>query len=710
MKLADINIGKKFFGTVLTVAGIFSCVMIFMIFQMNRLAALQDEGAGRSKDAILLHEYMISLQNVYAVVADAIINRNIKETHGNFNHIKALVIKEADLVDGLIDTDQEKAWAAEYRKHLTQLIDLFEGGMLPILDKEESVERRLADALKIREIASTVEQVYPVMADAVINRDLDGARRDMEKVKETVPSTIDSVRKLVDSDAERAAAERFASSYHQYIALFEKEMLPLLEGNDRDDWNQIRRVDERIDSLRMEALSGLHEIIVALQNESAAIAADERKIRDLDGEIDSVRESAASVLEKITESLQAEEAAADKTYDTVQKSSQLFSVIIALIGAAMALALAWIITRAITAPLEKGVEVANTLAKGKLTVDIEVPGGDEVGQLMAAMKNMVKSLKSIVAEVKGASVNVASGSQQLSSTASQLSQGSTEQAASAEQASSSMEEMSANIRQNADNAQQTEKIAIQAADDAEKGGRAVNETVGAMKKIAEKISIIEEISRQTNMLALNAAIEAARAGEHGKGFAVVADAVRKLAERSQTAAAEISSLSTSSVEIAENAGKMLNKIVPDIRKTAELVQEINAASNEQKTGADQINQALQQLDIVIQQNASASEEMSATSEELAAQAEQLQSAMAFFDIGKEFQGSASYRARRQAPLKDEKQVPKIGHTTGRRDFSKTGHHASDALQENKGGPGGVAIDLEKEGGFSDAMDDDFERY
>jgi methyl-accepting chemotaxis protein len=193
-----------------------------------------------------------------------------------------------------------------------------------------------------------------------------------------------------------------------------------------------------------------------------------------------------------------------------------------------------------------------------------------------------------------------------------------------------MEQMSSNIRQNADNATQTEKIALKAASDAKEGGQAVNHTVDAMRQIAAKISIVEEIARQTNLLALNAAIEAARAGEHGKGFAVVASEVRKLAERSQRAAGEITQLAGSSVEVAEKAGKLLSTILPDVQKTAELVQEITAASREQDSGAGQINKAIQQLDQVIQQNAASSEETSSTSEELAGQAGQLQSAISFF--------------------------------------------------------------------------------
>ena len=371
-------------------------------------------------------------------------------------------------------------------------------------------------------------------------------------------------------------------------------------------------------------------------------------------------------------------------------------VLVALMVVALILSVitALVLTRSIVRPLAMAVTAANSVAEGDLRVSIEASGKDETGQLLAAMQQMTTKLKEVVADVRSASDNVASGSQQLSSGSEEMSQGASEQAAAAEEASSSMEQMSSNIRQNADNAMQTEKMAVKSAEDAKKGGKAVEETVHAMKEIAGKISIIEEIARQTNLLALNAAIEAARAGEHGKGFAVVASEVRKLAERSQKAAAEISELSGSSVEVAETAGELLAKMVPDIQRTAELVQEISAASKEQDSGAEQINKAIQQLDQVIQQNASASEEMASTSEELAAQAERLQQSIAFFRMDDAMRQSQQARIANRPPARKVTHIPQ----------SPAGKQERQAMKK-VANAGGTMLDLGE-----DKADNEFERF
>jgi len=273
---------------------------------------------------------------------------------------------------------------------------------------------------------------------------------------------------------------------------------------------------------------------------------------------------------------------------------------------------------------------ANLIANGDLTVSIEKRSSDDL--LMHSLNEMILSITRILEEFRNAADNISNASQQMSATSQDMSQGASEQASSAEEVSSSMEQMAANIQQNTDNAQQTEKIAVNSAEGINKVALAAKDTLNQMKEIAEKVSIIGEIARQTNILALNAAVEAARAGEHGKGFAVVAAEVRKLAERSQSAAVEIDSLTKISVRSTEEAGMLMNAIAPEIQKTAKLVQEITAASMEQSSGADQVNNALQQLNKVTQQNAAASEEMSTGAEELSSQAEQLLETISFFKL------------------------------------------------------------------------------
>ncbi|MDH4162964.1 MAG: methyl-accepting chemotaxis protein [Nitrospirota bacterium] len=288
--------------------------------------------------------------------------------------------------------------------------------------------------------------------------------------------------------------------------------------------------------------------------------------------------------------------------------------------------------RLIVRPITALTGVAERIARGDLTVTISAESEDETGKLTDVMGVMADRIDDVVSDVKSTAQVLASESSQIAESAAQMSQGATTQAASAEEASASIEQMAATIRQNAENSRETEKIAAKAAEDASDGRRSVSNAVLAMRQIAEKITVIEEIARQTNLLALNAAIEAARAGDLGKGFAVVAAEVRKLAERSRMAAAEIGEISTTSVEVAEMAGEMLDKLVPDIQRTADMVQEISAACGEQATGVDQISESILQLNEVVQQNAGAAEELSSSSEELAAQADQLRQAISYFIV------------------------------------------------------------------------------
>lgn len=323
-------------------------------------------------------------------------------------------------------------------------------------------------------------------------------------------------------------------------------------------------------------------------------------------------------------------------------------VIVALIGAALLAISSFILGRGISRGLSIAAAAADRMSAGDITTTVEITSKDEIGTLQASMSSMIDSLSRVISEVRSGSAALSSASAQVSASAQALAQGTSEQAASVEETTSSLQEMSASIEQNAANTRSMEQMAMKGASDAEESGRAVRDTVEAMNSIAQKISIIEEIAYQTNLLALNAAIEAARAGEHGRGFAVVATEVRKLAERSQTAAKEIGSLAGSSVKVAERSGQLLTELVPSIRKTADLVQEVAAASREQSAGVTQINQALNQVDQVTQRNASSAEELSSTAEEMSSQAEALRELMAFFKLNEAIDVPAP-RAQRPAP-------------------------------------------------------------
>jgi methyl-accepting chemotaxis protein len=346
---------------------------------------------------------------------------------------------------------------------------------------------------------------------------------------------------------------------------------------------------------------------------------------------DEVR-SIATLTDELAEEHQKLMAQAGSVVQGAAESVRSILLGIVALAVVVGVAVSLYITRSITVPVLGVVSAAERIAAGDLRESVQVESQDEIGKLQAAMRGMVDKLAQVIGEVRGGADALTGAAAQVSATSQALSQGTGEQAASVEETTSSLEEMSASITQNAENSRQTEAMAKEGARNAEESGKSVAETVAAMKAIAEKIGIIEEIAYQTNLLALNAAIEAARAGEHGKGFAVVATEVRKLAERSQKAAKEIGSLAGSSVQVAERSGKLIVELVPAIRKTADLVQEVAAASQEQSAGVGQVSNAMGVVDQVTQRNASAAEELSSTAEEMSSQAEGLQQLVSFFQL------------------------------------------------------------------------------
>lgn len=467
---------------------------------------------------------------------------------------------------------------------------------LGALQKKNSI--RYSDSRFAVSASGLGTQMYKVLTDAIIKRNEEATKTAWADSKLFARQTFLKLDSIVETNEENSLLKKAKDKNEELMAFADKEFYPLL-FNDQDESEK------------------------------------EFKIVKMADQMDKTVLEFSSPMLKISENLLSRARLMDAEFSKSQSQMIILNIILILISIILSGFAVSFLTRSIASSLKETTRVMIQISEGDLTENINkkhLSRKDEVGILAASTDKMLRRLREIIEGVINGSHSLAEVSQQISKSAQALSEGATEQASGVEEISSSMEEMVSNIQQNADNSKQTEQISQLVVTHIRKVGEDSNESLASVRKISDKISIVNDIAFQTNILALNAAVEAARAGEHGRGFAVVAAEVRKLAERSKIAADEIVVLSKKTLEVTDEAVHELNSLVPEIEKTAKLVQEITAASQEQNSGADQINNAIQQLNTIVQQNAAGSEEQASSAEELSSLADQLSETISYFKL------------------------------------------------------------------------------
>lgn len=700
MKFKDLKIGTKILTGFLLVLLIAVVIGVIGILGLRNVANSFHEVSDVRMPSVQylagMETNLERLQQGYTKLLDNNLSRaEREEVLADISNYRAEYVRNNELFAPLDQTEEEARVYDEMLQHLETWRNI----------NTQQLERLHDELLRI-DLLNPME----------VNRDLEQFMKDHYALQ------VETVNAIQNMDSFEGGEDATACNFGQWLPDFKTQNTEINRNmnnmmGDHDDFHAaVHRIKQFIrEGNQQAAMQHYQEVMIpaannvfnyfALINREAQNAVDnfEEMSRVIAVESAGAHDSFMESFRKLFDiNLAVAEQEVESGDATIVQSNTTIAIAL-IVGIVLALFLGITITRMVTKGVVDGVSIAETVAEGDLTVKIDqslTGQHDEIGQLARAMEKMIIKLKDVIGSVVTGSDNIAAASQQMSSTAQEMSQGGTEQASSAEEVSSSMEEMAANIQQNTDNARQTEKIAKHAESGIMESSKASEQAVGAMRDIAEKITIIGEISRQTNILALNAAVEAARAGEHGKGFAVVAAEVRKLAERSQVAAAEIDKLSKFGVGISEEAGRKLAEIVPEIQKTSQLVQEIAAASIEQTSGADQVNSAIQQLNQVTQQNAAASEEMATSSEELASQADQLLEMVSYFKLDQKRATAARKKQKTQHVVKP---TEKFGSDIFDQSQKDNQHHK---LPKNGTTPekNGVSLNM---GGSSD---DEFEKF